>query len=274
MEKHSAILLAGGDKAMLEIYGERLLEIVFYKLRGVFKKIFVVVDNYEQQAAVSRLVDEDVVVDLYKGTSMLGGALTGFKSCKSQYAFLTKCSMPLLNKKVIAQIISKEGYNAVVPQHPNGKTEPLHTLYKVKPAASAFQKAINDEQWDFRDALKYMDNLYFMPTDEFKENDPKLYSFFKVNSEVDYLLAQERLKKKEFKGRLKKAELLESRIVKEMETANTVYYKVPGTEEDHEVTYHKRKNTWKCDCRHFSMKCTYCSHILAAQKRHGVKNVS
>jgi hypothetical protein len=59
-----------------------------------------------------------------------------------------------------------------------------------------------------------------------------------------------------------------------METANTIYYKVPGTEEDHEVTYHKRKNSWNCDCRHFSMKGTYCSHILAAQKKKGVTSVS
>ena|GEM_PF-477724 len=275
MQKHAAIILASHDEkgptknpALLKIYGENLLEITFYKLREAFERVIIIAGSQKQQAEYQKfLLNEETIANIYPENKALGALLTGLNFCNSEYAFVASCNMPFLNKQVIQQILSKEGYDAVIPQHPNSSIEPLHALYNAKAATRAAELSVKDFETKPEDFLKHMQNIFLIPTDQLKEADLALQSFFKVNSELDYSLAKQKLTKKVFSGRLKKARQIAPEISVEMETANSIYFKVPGTEEDHGVIFDKRKNSWKCDCKHFSMKGTYCSHILAAQKK-------
>ena len=112
--------------------------------------------------------------------------------------------------------------------------------------------------------MNYLTKLSFLPVAEIIKLDPKLQTFFTVESEIDFQKAREKLSGK-IRTRIKKAEKIRVEILKERETESTIYFKAPGSEEEHNVIYNKRTKKWNCDCRHFVMRGTFCSHILAAQ---------
>jgi len=256
----------------LEVYGETLLERTFYKAKGFFDKIFIVASSLKQKSAIEKKVDADVVLNL-KNAGLLGDLLAGLKACTTAYAFVGTCNMVFLNKKTLGHLFSKKNTSqAIIPKYMNGNIEPLHALYKVRPAISALQDAIYDEKKDAVHFLQNLSQVHYLPVGEFSEFDPKLETFFKVRSENELSIVKDRFKNKVYKKRLKKADNLCSNIVKENETASTAYYKVPGTDEAHLVTFNKRKNAWVCDCKYYTMKACYCSHILAVQKCRGESN--
>lgn len=277
VQQKTAILLAGGDstrvgtdKALLEIYGETLLEMTYYGLRKFFEKIFIVVNSERQRWAYEKILHEDILVDLRKGFGPVSGLETGLKFCNSDYVFVAACDMPLINKKVVEFLYSKAAekkYNAVVPMYANGNIEPLHAFYKVNTTRQAVEKALDDEKFRCRDFLSNMPEVLYVPVGEFIELDPKLETFFNVNTEVDLQNLKDGLQKKIYKGRIKKAVKLEPEIIKEVETEGTVYFRAPGIGETHEVRFNKRNNIWSCDCKYFSMKGNYCSHIIAAKNK-------
>ena len=259
------------DKNLLQIYGESILQVTYHRLKTLFDKILIIVNSFDQQSVYSRQLGDDVLVNLSENKNELTAALTALQACKkipgAEFAFFARANMPLIDKKVVEMILQnqKDGFNAVIPQHTNGAAEVLHALYKIKPTLNAFERAESDEKTTILAALNYLPKISFLPVSEIIRIDSKLQTFFSVESEIDFQKAKERLQGKVFKTRIKKAEKIADRIIKERETENTIYYKVPGTEEEHEVLFYKRGKTWNCDCTHFTMKGTYCSHILAAQ---------
>jgi len=262
----TAILLAGEDKALLEFYGETLLEIVFYKLRPIFDKIFIIASSNEGKSSYEKLLSEDILVNQYKGNGVMAGVLTGLEACRNENAFVAACDAPFINKKAVEIICSKQDYDAVIPRYVNGKIEPLHALYKVGPSIMAIENAFKDERFEPKGALANLENVLYLPVGELMDVDPRLETFFRVNSEVDLQVAKDRMQKKVLKGRIKKAERIKSGVSKTLETEYVTYFKVPGTDEEHEIRYDKRKDQWTCDCKYFAMKGNYCSHIIAAQK--------
>jgi molybdopterin-guanine dinucleotide biosynthesis protein A len=213
-----------------------------------------------------KLSDADVILNM-KNKGLLGDILAGLKACTTEYAFIGTCNMPFLNKKVLTHLFSQtNNAQAIIPKYVNGKIEPLHAVYKTRPCLQAVQNAVFDEKTDAIHFIQNISQVNYLPIGELIEHDKKLETFFKVQSEPELSLVKDRFKKKVYDKRLKKANKLCKSIVVENETANTTYYKVPGTEEDHSVTFNKRKNTWVCDCKYYTMKACYCSHILAVQK--------
>lgn len=259
------------DKNLLQIYGESILQITYHRIKALFDKILVIVNSFDQQNIYSRQLGDDIIVNLNENKNELTAALTALQACKNipdtEFAFLIRANMPLIEKKTIELILSKktENSNAIIPQHANGTIESLHALYKIKPVLRAFENAADDEKKEIAQALNYLTKISFVPVSEIIKVDPQLQSFFRVESEIDYQHVKEKLQGKVFKARIKKAEKIKIGIVKENETNNTIYFKVPGREDEHEVTFKKRAKKWNCDCQHFVMKGTFCSHILAAQ---------
>jgi len=248
----------------LEIYGETLLERTYYKAREFFDKIFIVSNSLRQKSDIERKVsDADVVLNL-KNKGLFGDMLAGLKACTSNSAFVGTCNMPFLNKKVLEYLFSKtQDSQALIPKYTNGDTEILHAVYRTRPTIMALQNALFDEQKDF---LQNLSLVNYLPVGELTDFDKKLETFFNLKSESELSIVKSKFNKKVYKKRLKKADTLCNDLVKEKETAGTAYYCVPGTEEEHSVTFNKRKNSWGCDCKYYTMKACYCSHILAAQK--------
>jgi molybdopterin-guanine dinucleotide biosynthesis protein A len=251
----------------LEVYGETLLERTFHKARAFFDKIFIVASSLRIKSDLERkLSDADVILNL-KNKGLLGDILAGLKACTSDYAFIGTCNMPFLNKKVLNHLFSNlNETQAVIPKFVNGQIEPLHSVYKTQPTIRALQDAIGDDKKEAINFIQNISQVNYLPVGELSDFDKKLETFFKVKSEQQFSIVKDRFKKKVYNKRLKKADHLCSGIIKENETNNTIYFKVPGTDETHDVTFNKRKNNWICDCKYYTMKACYCSHILAAQK--------
>lgn len=269
----TAVLLAGHNnkKALIKLYGETLLQIVFHKLRPIFDKIFIIADSYESKLKYEKLLAEDILVDFEKDKWPMSSILTGLKTCSDEYIFAASCDMPFLNKDVIKHICSKmpenpdQAYDALLPRFVNGKIEPLHAVYRTKPCVKVIKDAFNDELFKPEEIFAGMTNVQYIPVGELTEFDPKLDSFFHIRSEIDLQTVKQRMQKKVYKNRLKKAQYLKPEILKDLETGNATYYRVPGSIAEHEVRFDKRKNKWSCDCKYFTLKASYCSHILAVQ---------
>lgn len=255
------------DPGLKKLYGQTLAEVTFHKIKDLFQKVFFIVENFSHQSKYEKLFKEDILISKY-GKSPLSKALTGFKACRTKYAFLSSVEMPLIQKKAVDLMTPylSDNYDAVVPRHENGRIEALHSFYKTDSAVQAIQDSIADERFNFENVLLNLNNVKYIPVEKFKQFDPKLNTFTRVRSELELDRAKEHLRQKVFKSRLDKAERL-SPDIKMLETGTTVYFKVPGADEEHEVSYNKRKNNWACDCKYYTMKASYCSHILAAQRK-------
>lgn len=64
---------------------------------------------------------------------------------------------------------------------------------------------------------------------------------------------------------LKAISLYESGAVKKNTRAGESLYFSVESNETHEVIYRIRQNKFMCDCKHFALKNTHCSHILAVR---------
>ncbi len=251
------------------------MQITYHKIKELFDKVLVVVSSFDQQSVYERQIGGDVVVNLNKNKNELTAVVAGLQACAkipgTESVFFARANMPLMDKKVVQLVLGKENpeTSAVIPQHANGTVETMHALYKIRPALGAFERAANDEKKTIGEALNYLTKYTLIPVSEIIKIDPQLQSFFRIEGEIDFQKAKSKLQGKTFKGRIKKAEQIKGAIVKENETNSTIYFKVPGTKAEHDVVLNKRAKKWNCDCRHYVMRGTYCSHILAAQKLQG-----
>ena len=129
----TGIILAGGknsrmgtNKAFLQINGVRLID----NILGIFQEIFneiIIVTN--KPLAYIEFSTASIVTDVYKGKGPLGGIYTGLFYAKNNYAFVSPCYMPHLNKDFILYMTEQMGkHDVIVPECAEG-FQPLHAIY-------------------------------------------------------------------------------------------------------------------------------------------------
>ncbi|MFZ2418188.1 MAG: molybdenum cofactor guanylyltransferase [Smithellaceae bacterium] len=129
----TGILLAGGknsrmgaNKAFLEIDGIRLIDKTINIYREIFSEIIIVTND---PLSYVELTDAAVVTDIYKGKGPLGGIYTGLFYSKHNYAFVSACDMPYLNKDFIDYLTEQtDRHDVIVPELDKGY-QPLHAVY-------------------------------------------------------------------------------------------------------------------------------------------------
>lgn len=129
----TGILLAGGknsrmgaNKAFLEIDGIRLIDKTINIYREIFSEIIIVTND---PLSYVEFTDAAVVTDIYKGKGPLGGIYTGLFYSKHNYAFVSACDMPYLNKDFISYLANQTGkHDVIVPELDKGY-QPLHAVY-------------------------------------------------------------------------------------------------------------------------------------------------
>jgi molybdopterin-guanine dinucleotide biosynthesis protein A len=128
----TGIILAGGNsrrmgsnKAFLRVEGERLIDRAVRLLSEIFTEVIIVTatpGDYLDQPAV-------IVTDILPGKGALGGLYTGLFYASGEYAFVTACDMPFLNRAFLEHMaLQAPGYDIVVPAPPDG-LQPLHAIY-------------------------------------------------------------------------------------------------------------------------------------------------
>ena len=192
--KPSAIILSGGlskrfggDKCLVSLLEKPLIMHVYEKISLITNEVFIVLNSKSQfNQYVNFFREELLIVDEFPESSPLIGAYTGFKHINTDYTYLLPCDTPLITIQAILLLKETSSFaDAVIPRHSNGYIEPLQAIYKTKNAREASQKAISMGYSNLRSMINLLDNVIYLPTNKIKKFDPKLLTFFNINTKRD-----------------------------------------------------------------------------------------
>jgi molybdopterin-guanine dinucleotide biosynthesis protein A len=137
-----AYILAGGrstrfgsDKALAVIDGMTLAERAYTRISDAFGKenvCFVARDEQSFTAEAKRL-DAAVVFDAIEDRGPIGGLYTALTHASTEWIFLFACDLTDVTWSYISALKRKisEKYDAVIPEQPDGKLQPLCAFYNV-----------------------------------------------------------------------------------------------------------------------------------------------
>jgi molybdopterin-guanine dinucleotide biosynthesis protein A len=124
-----------------------------------------------------------VVADRHEGQSPMVGALTGFESVEAEYSLLLPCDTPFVSADVAALLLDLcVNKGAAIPRWPNGYIEPLQAAYCTKSAVEAAKKALSEGKRDLSSMISHLRGVRYVSTLVLQQLDPKLLTFFNVNT--------------------------------------------------------------------------------------------
>ncbi|MCE5212709.1 MAG: molybdenum cofactor guanylyltransferase [Deltaproteobacteria bacterium] len=184
----TGIILAGGrnsrmgvNKAFLEIDGIRLIDKILAVYRQLFPEIIIVTND---PSSYTEFTDTIIVTDIYKGKGPLGGIYTGLFYSKNDYAFVSACDMPSLNRDFILYMIDHKGkYDIVVPELPAGY-QALHAIYSRR-CLPNIKKMILSDKLKIAGFFKDM-RLYKITEDKIKPFNKDGRLFININTPEDF----------------------------------------------------------------------------------------
>ena len=188
----SAVVLAGGkssrmggDKGLIILDGKPIIVHVVERFRPVVDEVVIVVGSDTQREAYASF-GARVVADLFPLGSPLVGAYTGLKEARGEYSFLTGGDQPLIDPRVVELLFTEgDGHDAATPYWPNGWVEPLHSVYRSRPAANAALALIESGEKRLRLILDTLPDVIRVPVDSVKAIDPELRTLMDVDTAQD-----------------------------------------------------------------------------------------
>ena len=202
--RKSAIILAGGlskrlgqDKGLVKLAGKPLLTHVLDKISGVVDETVVVVSSESQKRIFEDLLKQEarVTVDRDRAQSPLVGALTGFENAQNEYSMLLPCDAPFVSSQIASLLLDLcVNRSAVIPRWPNGFIEPLQAAYHTKSAQVVAKKALENGKMNFQSMIALLKGVRYISTMVLQQIDPKLLTFFNVNTPNDLKKAESILK--------------------------------------------------------------------------------
>ena len=183
----TGIILSGGgntrmgrNKAFLRVGGERLIDRTVRLFRSLFKEVIIVAANpldYLDQDAV-------IVTDILPGRGALGGLYTGLFNTAEEYAFVTACDIPFLNRAFLEYLASRaDGYDIVVPAPPDG-LHPLNAVYSRR-CLPAIRSLLDRDRLQIKEFYPGQKILRIEP-DILRSFDPEGRMFINVNTPEDF----------------------------------------------------------------------------------------
>jgi len=184
----SGIILAGGqnkrfggrEKAFITIQGRSILDHIYGLFQELFDDIILVTNN-----PVAYLKwDLNIVTDLFALRGSLTGIHAGLFYAANPHVFVAACDTPFLHKTLVGSLLDsvKPELDIVIPCTDDG-FEPLCAVYSKR-------CLVPIEQQLQRKALK-IDLLFNkvrlkkILAPELRQSDPKLLSFFNINTPED-----------------------------------------------------------------------------------------
>lgn len=196
----SAIVIAGGDssrfgqdKGLVKLGKKPLVLHLVDRLLDVVDEVIVVVNSDLQARSFAEGIQHKarILADDADVQTPLAGALAGFDSIHSDYALLLACDMPFVSPAVLSLLLDIcVDRSAAIPKWPNGNIEPLHAAYHVEKATDAAAKALNQGKLDMRSMIAEMKGIRYISTLVLQQLDPKLRSFFNINTPADLIQAE------------------------------------------------------------------------------------
>ncbi len=200
----AVIILAGGlskrfgeDKCLKELVGKPLVIHVLNRVASIADERVIVVGSEAQRNVFSDLpgLKAKVVVDKYKDSSALIGALTGFETVQTELALLLPCDTAFVSPEVAALLLDLcVGRSATIPRWPNGYIEPLQAVYDVKLAREAARIALKEGRREMSAMISHLRQVRYVSTLVLQQYDEKLTTFLNINTVEDWKRAEFMLK--------------------------------------------------------------------------------
>jgi len=192
--KYSAVILAGGKssrmgrpKAELEFEGGSMLDYIISGMTRVFSDLVVAVAEegfYPWKGYRVRSI-----ADRTRYPGPVAALEQALKATRFERAFVCSCDVPFVNGDLARKLCDMLGdYDALIPQV-DGKLQPLHAVYR-KSGSKILQTMREQKQNRLQDILNCA-KVRIVPEEEIRalDRDPRLLSFFNVNTPEDYKLA-------------------------------------------------------------------------------------
>lgn len=203
--ERSAIILAGGfssrlgqDKGLVQLSNRPLVKHVLDKTKDLVDERLVVVSSKVQAERYSNVLGEhaNVLVDDAGVQGPLAGATTGFERAQGKYSLLLPCDTPFVSRDILHLLLELcINRNAAVPRWPNCYTEPLQAVYCTRPALEAARNALLSGKFNLQAMVDKLQRVRYVSTLVLEQLDPRLRTFFNVNTALDLKKAEVMLKR-------------------------------------------------------------------------------
>jgi molybdopterin-guanine dinucleotide biosynthesis protein A len=198
------VVLAGGlskrfgyDKCLIHLAGKPLVLHTVDRISTVADKIAVVVGSKSQKERFSDLLKSkaEVFLDKQEVQSPVIGALTGFENIGADYSLLLPCDTPFVSRQIASLLLDLcVGKGAAIPRWSNGYIEPLQSAYHVKSGIQAAQKALDERKLNLSSMISNISGVRYISMLVLQQFDPKLLTFFNINTPADLKRAESILK--------------------------------------------------------------------------------
>jgi molybdopterin-guanine dinucleotide biosynthesis protein A len=182
-------LRLGGDKALVVLDGENLLQRVISRLVFLNGSIVLVFAEKQKPFEVVGYPQLKLVTDIYPGKGPLMGIYSGLLNSDSEKNLVVACDMPFLNKRLIEYMLDvSTNFDITIPRLGN-VVEPLHSVYSKNCLASIVKLLVENNLKI--DSLLKMVKVRYVEVEEVDNFDPEHLSFFNINTKADLSLARE-----------------------------------------------------------------------------------
>ena len=189
----SGVILAGGmnsrfggkEKALMHLGDKRLLDYIYDVFTDLFNDVILVTNT---PAAYTEW-NLNIVKDVFPIRSSLTGIHAGLFYAANPYVFFLACDTPFIKAEIIESVIEKIDFttDAVMPELSVG-LEPLCAAYSKKSLERIEQHIVQHKfkiQWVFK-----KNRIKTVSEKILRLKDPKLISFFNINTPEDLLTAE------------------------------------------------------------------------------------
>jgi molybdopterin-guanine dinucleotide biosynthesis protein A len=190
----SIVIQAGGkssrmgtDKSLLSFRGTTLLDWLVGRVAHLTDDLLIISNNPALQKRMPYPVYPDIILD----RGPLGGLFSGLSYAKREAVAMIACDMPLTNPVLLAEearLLDDLGVDVVIPA-PDGKTEPLHAVYRKSTCLAVVDSALQagrSRLIEWHDQVR----VHAMDLDAIKVFDPEMTAFININTPDDLRIAE------------------------------------------------------------------------------------
>lgn len=171
----SMIVLCGGrgkrmgqDKGLMILEDEPLIVQVLESASQLVDEIILVLRNKQQQITYEYILKKQnfqekvrICIDAVEDQGPLMGICAGLKCISTGHALVIPCDSPFIPQSFVWNIFKYYNiiYDAVVPQWPDGRLEPLHAIYN-KRVTDQIESILKEGKRDVQSLLSGIDVRY------------------------------------------------------------------------------------------------------------------
>lgn len=197
----AAIILAGGssrrfgsDKGLVKLANKPLVLHVLERVQDIVDETIICVRSKNQLTSYSQVIPNKskIFIDPENLPECpLTGAMTGFMNTHSEYSVVLPCDAPFISREVIDLLFDVAvNVDASIPRWPNDYIEPLHAVYRTKAALEASRKALQIGEKRMLSMISMLRRVRYLSTIVIQEMDPKMLTFFNINTPLDLRRAE------------------------------------------------------------------------------------